>query len=179
MNTIIAFLLPLVLTISAQSGVQPDPWEPFRFLVGSWEGYETGKMGIGNGVRTYEFILGGQYLFCNNTSTFEPQEKNPKGEVHKDWSFFSYDKNRQKFVVREFHIEGFVNRLVLDTQTSDSRKFVFVSEASENAPPGLRARLIYEIKDADEFAETFELAMPGKDFEIYLTNYWKRTKGVP
>jgi len=45
-----------------------------------------------------------------NQSTYPPQAKNPKGEQHEDRGFISYDKARKKFVLRQFHVEGFVNR---------------------------------------------------------------------
>lgn len=43
-----------------------------------------------------------------NTSTSEPQELNPEGKVHEDLGIFSYDENRARIVLREFHSEGFV-----------------------------------------------------------------------
>ena len=41
------------------------------------------------------------------------------------------------------------------------------TEAIENLPPGVRARETYAILGPDEFEESFELAEPGKDFELY------------
>ena len=116
----------------------------------------------------------GTYLYIKNTSTFEPQEKNPKREVYEDWTIFSCDQNRKKFAVREFNIEGYVNQFTLETLSKDNRNFVFVLESSENAPPGLRARLTYEIKNENEFIEIFEIAMPGGDFSEWLKNYRRR-----
>ena len=62
------------------------------------------------------------------------------------------------------------------SRRSLERKLVFTSISSENAPPGLRARVIYLIKNEKEFEETFELAMPGKDYRLFLTNYWQRKR---
>lgn len=115
-------------------------------------------------------------MLCQNTSTFKPQEKNPKGEVHRDWAIFSYDRAEKAFVIREFNVEGYVNHYVLDAKASDARRLVFVSRSSENAPAGLRARLTYHVKSEVEFEEIFEMAPAGKEFEVYLTNYWKKTK---
>ncbi len=154
-------------------------WEPFKYFIGSWDGHETGRAGIGKGDRTYKIIMGDTYLFYKNTSAFEPQEKNPDGEVHEDWTFFSYDKFRKKYVLREFHIEGFVNQYTLDSLSSlsnDNKRFVFISENVENAPEGLRGRVRVNIKNENEFVETFELAFPGKDFSLFLTNHWARRK---
>ena len=76
---------------------------------------------------------------------FEPQEKNPEGEVHEDWAFFSFDQNRNSLVMRQFNVEGFVNRYVLDSLSSDGSRLILISENSENAPPGLMARYTLEI----------------------------------
>jgi hypothetical protein len=149
-------------------------WEPFIFFLGSWSGHETGKAGIGKGSRTYQFIMDSTYIFAKNISRFEPQEKNPKGETHEDWAFISYDNNRKKFVLREFNIEGFVNHYVLDSLSDDHKTFIFVSESSENAPSGLKARLTYKIENDDAFVEIFELAFAGKDFSEWLKNFWRR-----
>jgi hypothetical protein len=115
-----------------------------------------------------------KYLFLKNISKFEPQKKNPKGETHEDWAFFSFDTNRKKYIIREFNIEGFVNTYVLDTLAQDAERFVFVSEQSENAPSGLKAKLTYQIKSDNEFEEIFELAMAGNNFTEWLRNYWTR-----
>jgi hypothetical protein len=159
-----------VLPASAQECLAP-----FEFLVGSWSGHETGVAGIGRGTRTYELILDGKYLHAKNTSRFEPQEKNPKGETHNDWQFISCDKMRGKVILREFHSEGFVNQYVLETSASPDT-FVVVSEALENSPPGLRARLTISKVSNDKFTEQFELAFPNKDFGVLLKNEWTRQK---
>lgn len=166
----------IVLLISVSLGAQELNLDDLNYFVGEWEGHETGKAGIGKGSRTYEFIMDGIYLFADNTSEFEPQEKNPEGEVHKDVSYVSYDKFRKTMVLREFHSESFVIQYTLDSLQSSGNKFVFVSESVENAPPGLRARVTLEIINENEFEETFELTFPGKDFTEYLKNYWSRAE---
>jgi hypothetical protein len=142
--------------------------------VGSWEGRESGRAGDGVGNRTCELVLGDNFLFCDNTSTFPPQEENPEGEVHRDWTLFSYDKLRARFALRQFNVETFVNHLVLDGAASDADRLVFVSESSENTPPGTRVRLTYRFQGRDGFEETFEIAWPGEDLAVYMTNRWSR-----
>ena len=51
--------------------------------------------------------------------------------------------------------------------TTDDKKIVFVSEAIENILAGYRARERYTILSRDEFIERFEIAEPGKDFQLY------------
>ncbi|MBN2410586.1 hypothetical protein JXQ31_02765 [candidate division KSB1 bacterium] len=176
MKKILFALLLLPLSLFSQGNSLVSVWEPFDYFVGNWDGHETGRAGIGKGDRSYQFIMDGHFLFMKNISRFEPQEKNPDGETHEDWTIFSFDEARQKFIIRQFNIEGFINRFVLDSLVNRNNTFIFTSESSENAPPGLRARLSYYIQDQDEFRETFELAMPGKDFVLFLENFWKRRK---
>lgn len=51
--------------------------------------------------------------------------------------------------------------------SSDGKTIVFTSESIENIPAGWRSRETYKIIGADGFVEVFELAGPGKDFEVY------------
>jgi len=171
-------LLALLLCppIQAQATQQPDVWEPLKYFVGSWEGTAKGQPGNGKVEREYQFVLNGKYLQAKNKSTYPPQEKNPKGEVHEDWGLFSYDRGRKQFVLRQFHVEGFVNQYALDRAASDSKTLVFVTESIENIPAGWRARESYRILNNDEFVEVFELAAPGKEFEVYAENRFKRKK---
>src|SRR5499426_4737831 len=103
--------------IRAQVAQQPDVWEPLKYFVGSWEGTAKGQPGNGKVEREYQFVLNGKYLQAKNKSTYLPQEKNPKGEVHEDWGLFSYDSARKKLVFRQFHGEGFVNQYVDQVQS--------------------------------------------------------------
>jgi hypothetical protein len=156
-----------------------DPWGPFRFFVGNWEGRGEGGPGVSTGEQTFAFILRGTYLHVRNKAVFPPQEKNPKGETHEDWGIVSYDKARKTFVFRQFHVEGFVNQYVLETTPADGKTFVFVTEAIENIPAGFKARVTYKILDADAFEQTFDLAAPGQDFVCYSKGVMKRKKGEP
>jgi hypothetical protein len=166
--------------VSGQESSAPaDPWSPFRFFVGTWEGQGEGSPGTGKGVQTFEFILRGTFLHVRNKAVFDPQDKNPKGEVHEDWGVFSFDKSRKTFVLRQFHVEGFVNQYVLENEPADGKTFIFVSEAIENIPAGFKARLTYKVLDADTFEQTFDLAPPGQDFTCYSKGVMKRMKGVP
>jgi hypothetical protein len=108
-------------------------------------------------------------------STYPPQEKNETGEIHHHLSMISYDGARKRFVFRQFHAEGFVNTYVQEP-TTDEKKIVFVTEAIENIPSGYRARETYTILSHDEFTERFEIAEPGKDFELYSEAHLKRVR---
>jgi len=168
----ILILLPII--VFAQEEKKDDVWSPFKFFVGTWEGTGKGCPGTSKLKAEFKFVLNEKFLQIRGKAVFEPQEKNKKGEVHEDWGFVSYDGIRKKFVLRQFHIEGFVNQYVLDSLSSDGKTFVFLSENIENIPPGWRAKSTYKILDEKEFLQIFELAEPGKDFEVYSESHLKR-----
>jgi len=153
-----------------------DPWARVRFFVGNWQGVASGRPGDGTVVRQYELVLGQRFLHEKNVSTYPPQERNKKGETHEHWSFLSYDRARKVLVLRQFHIEGFVNQYALVPEESAPDKLVFEGEGFENVGGKWRGRETYRILGPDEFTETFELAAPGKPFEIYSTNHFKRSR---
>jgi hypothetical protein len=115
-----------------------------------------------------------QFLEVHDTSTYPAQERNPKGEVHDDVGYIGFDRARNAFVFRQFHAEGFVNTYVGGPE--GSARIVMTSETIENIPPGWRARETYVVAGPDEFEEMFELAGPGKDFELYTRTRLKRVK---
>jgi hypothetical protein len=151
----------------------PDPWAPVRFLVGEWRGESEGEPGKGTVRRSYSFVLKDRFLHERNVSTYAPQPKNERGEVHEHWSFFSHDRGRHTIVFGQFHQEGFVNQYPMRPSSSQAR-IVFESEALENVPPGWRARETYEIVSPDEFVETFEIATGAGAYEIYSKARFKR-----
>ena len=120
--------------------------------------------------------MNGRFLHERNISTYPPQEKNPKGEVHEHWTMFSYDRARNSLVMRQFHQEGFVNQYAMPATVKTGAGLVFESEGFENLPAGWKAREEYAVVSENEFVETFELAPPGKDFDIYSQTRFKRAK---
>jgi hypothetical protein len=155
---------------------KPDPWQPVRVLLGSWEGDAQGEPGAGKSERECRLTLKDRFIQVNSKARYPPQEKNPKGEIHEDVGFISYDKGTQMLVLRQFHVEGFVNQYVLDSVSADGRTLVFVTTAIENIPSGWRGREIYRIVSDDEFVETFALAEPGKDFVTYSETRFRRKR---
>lgn len=147
-----------------------------RPLLGKWEGDVLGEAGSGKAEREYAFTLNGRFIQVVNKSIYPPQEKNKKGETHEDVGFVSYDKAAKKLVLRQFHVEGFVNHYVVESVSDDGRMIVFVTFAIENIAPGFRGRETYRIVSDDEFVETFALAEPGEDFATYSETRFRRRK---
>ena len=144
-----------------------DRLSDVRFLVGRWNGSSEGQAGRGSVSRVYEPVLNGRFIHERNRSEYPAQAANPKGEIHEHWSFLSYDKIRQTVVLRQFHVEGFVNTYRLAPRTGADKRLVFESDHIENLPADWKARETYEQIFEGEFTETFELAAPGKPFEVY------------
>lgn len=167
-----AFLVATLLLIAFPTLAADPPagLRPLDFLIGRWRGTSSGEPGNGTVERECERILGGRFIECRSTVTYPPQEKNPKGEVHVERAIYSFDKSAKKLVLRQFHGEGFVNTYV----QGDALAFTTVS--IENIPAGWRARETYEVRSADSFVETFELAEAGKEFGVYSASTLERVK---
>jgi hypothetical protein len=120
-------------------------------------------------------ILGARFIQVRNRSIYLPQEKNPKGETHEDVGFLSFDSSRKRIIFRQFHSEGFVNQYVLESNSTPDR-LIFTTEAIENIPSGFRARETYVLTGSDQFEEVFEIAEPGKEFEIYSRSRLTRAR---
>lgn len=176
MLTALLLILALPAVSFTQADKSADVWKPLNFFVGSWEGTGKGQPGNSKIERQYQYVLNGKFLQSRNKSVYPAQQANPKGEVHEDWGLLSYDRTRGQFVLRQFHVEGFVIHYVFDREPSDGKMMRFLSESIENIGAGWRARETYRIVNADEFSETFELAAPGKDFEVYTESQFKRKK---
>ncbi|MCW3848166.1 FABP family protein [Sphingomonas sp. LB-2] len=143
-------------------------------FIGKWRGEGDGQPGHSTVERSYEPDLGGLFLVGRNRSTYAPQEKNPKGEVHRDLGYYGWDKARKCAVLRQFHSEGFVVQYVCSTPELGATELVFDSESIENIPAGFRSRETCRFTGWDAFEELFEIAEPGKDFELYSHNRLER-----
>lgn len=167
-----ALLLPVLLV--AQTEQTQDIWESLRYLEGAWAGQGEGVSGISSVTQEYDFILDGKYLRMTTRSVFEPQEKNPKGEIHEDMGIFSLDRARKTLVLRGFYVEGFVNQYVLDSTAEGGSLLTFVTENIENAPPGTQAKLVFERVSENELKQSFFVAFPGQELTCYSVNTLKK-----
>jgi hypothetical protein len=122
------FLILFVPFVShAQLSKQDSLWMPFQPLIGTWAGTGEGVDGNGSYERTYQFVLNKKYIEVRNRTVYSMTKEKPKGYVHEDVGFISYDKIRKTFVFRQFYGEGFVNQYTLDSlsgrQTDDGVYF--------------------------------------------------------
>jgi hypothetical protein len=170
-------LLWTTVAAGRQQAPAADRWAPVRFLIGTWEGTSEGQPGSGTVRREYRFVLRERFIEARNTVTYPPQEKNAKGEAHEDVGYFSYDRARKRLVLRQFHVEGFVNQYAAEEGGAAGR-LVFTSESIENIPAGFRARETYILHGPDRFEEIFEIAEPGQPFAVYSRATLTRVRGA-
>jgi hypothetical protein len=170
----IGLVLLLVASITQVQAAEQDVFAPVRFMLGSWKGTASGEPGNGTAQRTYAFVLGDKFVQERNQTTYPPQERNKKGEVHEHWSLIGYDKARKLLTFRQFHQEGFVATYVMNQAASTPTKVVFESEQLENIGASWRARETYQVISPVEFIETFELSEAGKPYELYSRTHFRR-----
>ena len=166
MKTVLLLILFSPSVVFAQMTKQDSIWLPFKSFIGTWSGTSEGQPGGGKYDRTYFAIFNKNFIEVKNKSSYPPTPKHPKGEIHEDIGYISYDKGRKTFVLRQFHIEGFVNQYKIESISPDGKTIVFISESIENIPSGWRAKETYNIGE-NEITEIFELAAPGKEFQLY------------
>ena len=169
-------LTVVILVFSSVCIFSQNHFKNFDFLIGKWQGVETGASGNGIGFRTYEYDLNRYVIVEKNMSTFPISEKKPRGEVHRDFGVLSYNSNDSSFVFRQFLIEGFTNIYVLDKTASTPKKFVFITREIENIPGNSKTRITLNKISDTEFKETFEIAMDGENFTQLLQNNWMKVE---
>jgi hypothetical protein len=178
MLVLLAGGIPGLCVAQEQSQPPSDNFRDLAFILGKWTGTSSGEPGEGTVEREYRLELRGRFIRSSSRSTYLAQPKNPKGEVHEDTGFISFDRGRKRHVMRMFYVEDAFTQFVAETEGPQAGRWVFVSEASENFPlgPGWRSRETYTIHGPDEFEEAFEVAAPGKDFQVYSRARLKRAR---
>jgi len=169
------WFLPIALMIASVAITQSDPWAPLRPFEGRWAGDTSGKPGQGTTEREYRFEMNGKFIFQRDRSVYKTADASAKPLVHEDFGIFSYDTDLKKIVWRQFHIEGMVNEYTLDSVSADGKSLEFVTTRIENLP-GFRAKKQYHFISGAQFDETFLLAQPGEDFELYTVAHLKRVQ---
>jgi hypothetical protein len=89
--------------------------------------------------REYLRILNSRFIRAQNQSVYQPQEKNPKGEVHEDLGVFSFDSTRKRLVFRQFHKEG-SSTSTFTTLHRPTRSCSRPKRSKTSPPAGARAK---------------------------------------
>lgn len=143
---------------------------PLARFLGRWQGAASGQPGAGVVERSYKPVLSGRFIEERNESRYR------SGEIHRHLAYWSYDRGRRRFVLRQLHAESFVNQFVATTADFADSRLIVVSESIENIPPGYSARETYHFSSSDAFEEVFDIAAPDRDYETYShTRFWRRS----
>jgi hypothetical protein len=153
-----------------------DLWLEARRLLGRWEGPATGRPGTGRQVREYKSILRDHFILSSDVTDWEPTADEPAGLHHEGLGVLSFDRSSGGLVLRSYYSEGFIHEYRCRV-LADGPRFVFEARQVEGGPPGMRARETIVLDGPDTLGSTFELAMPGGDFESYTFERLTRTAG--
>jgi len=130
----------------------------------------TGRLGRGTALHRYESLFDERYLVARHSSIRLPQQQTPEGDDHRELAVYSYDRDRETVVRREFNVEGYVLQYTCKVQQLG---LVCTSEGVVNGA-GMRARLTVRIEARYRFEEVFELASCGEEPGYLLTVRWTR-----
>jgi hypothetical protein len=132
-----------------------EGWAPLSFLVGDWEGIDSG--GKPSGRFSLEPQAGGHALLRRNIADVQ-------GGHHEDVMLIYRAPGqglRATYVDNENHVIQYSV-----TTTDDPKTAVFLSDEMPGAP---RFRLTYRMKPDGTLAIVFDIAPPGaKEFKTYL-----------
>jgi hypothetical protein len=174
-HTVLAATVGLAFSTGlAAAEAETDPLEDLGWLVGNWVGVGEGEPGRSASERRVACVLACRYLRFDGRSVYPRQDKNPKGETHLQIDMWSFDRRRQKLVLRTFDNLGFVTTYVQDDAGGAQGKLVLVAEHLENVPAGWKARYTYTFVPPDEYRELFELDPNGKGYQPYTSNRFLR-----
>jgi len=133
------------------------------WLVGEWRGYGVFSNRTTYIHKSFSYEIGGKFLVEKTIDMFPPDTPSTEFEIHQDQVF--YFLNADKLEAVGFYGEGFVNCFNLTVEQS-APKLIAQTYDVKNAPSGIRARITYEQEGDDHLQGIFELAMPGKQFDI-------------
>lgn len=162
--------LTIISTGSAPAQPADDPLAPLHCILGEWRGVGEGVPGASAGERIVRRAHG-RFIVSEGRSVYPRQNANPDGEVHTQTMIFSYDRRRERIVLRTFDSVGFVATYVQDAQPGT--EIVLVSEVMENVPTGWKARYRLSCPSAESYREVFELDA-GRGMHTYVDGRYAR-----
>lgn len=164
-------VLLTLLPLSAENPKTPDPWAPWRFLVGEWLGEGGGGPGQGTGGFSFQFDLGEKILVRKNYADYPPADGKPAYH-HEDLTILYPEDGAIKATF--FDGEGHVIHYAA-TASTDGKTLTWLSVAVRGTP---RYRFTYQKTGADTVNLKFEIAPPDKPeaFAAYITASARRKK---
>lgn len=142
-----------------------ERFAPLHWLVGEWRGYGEFAKDTGYIHKRFYYDLAGMYLIERTLDMFPPKEPTTEFEIHQDFVVYSRGNESGALKARGFFVESFVTSAQVSV-SADGNSVVIESIEIENGPPGMRTRFTISRQTKDQYKESFEIAMPGKDYSI-------------
>jgi hypothetical protein len=174
-TTLIIVLLSLASGVVSARDAENDNLAAISWLAGDWAGIGEGQPGVSASTRHSVRVQNRNFIMVQGRSVYPKQERNNSGEVHSAIDLWSYDRQRNLLVMRQFDSLGFVSTYVQDRVASTDGRLVLVSEHLENVPVGWKARYTYTYRAPNEYRELFELDA-GKGLELYVSGKFLRVE---
>lgn len=172
------FLICLVATVvsiaapanfaQSPSPAAHDPWQPFAFLIGTWEAETGGGGAAAKVIGLYSFAPElNHHILARHSGNATCKAPADFDCEHNDLLYLYPEGKTIKAIY--FDNEGHVIHYGVTTPTPTSAVFL-----SDPATPGPQFRLIYERKDST-LSGKFQIRMPGQsEFNSYLE--WSGSK---
>jgi hypothetical protein len=164
-----------VVSSPAQTSAPSDPWQPLKFLTGTWEARTSDTPGSGTaqakvtGVYSFAFELNSHVLARHSSSASckAPADFNCE---HSDLLYLYLEGPAGNPVIKAIYFDNEGHTIHYDVTTPAPTTAVFLSDP---ATPGPQFRLVYERKDNERKEATlsgkFQMKMPGQpEFKSYL-----------
>ena len=156
---------PAVPQISRESNRHLGTAPVSRRQLGRHEQWTAGQRAPS--VASTVFVLRDRFIEGRTTSTYPPQEKNPKGEVHEDIAFISLRPEQQDVQNAAVPRRRLRYRICGDSRPAHPRSSSAAKASRIYRAVGARAKRGASLATTS-FVELFELAEPGKDFTVVL-----------
>lgn len=155
-------MLTLAAALCTALLAAPAGWDSLRFLQGDWIGEGGGQPGQASaGGFSFHPELDGKILVRRNRSEYPATKEHPAG-VHEDLMVVYPGAEGKPARAVYWDNEGHV---IQYTVSADGKSAVFLSEADA---AGMRYRLSYAATGASAVSIRFEVAPPGKAFQVYV-----------
>jgi hypothetical protein len=162
------FSIALAISASAQSAPKPD-WSPWNWIIGTWDGQASGKLGAGTGSFSLLYSLDHAVLIRKSISNYKAPKTAAKTH-HEDFMviYEENDKWRAEYWDTERHVIHYSIEMGEGTAT-------FISDKAPKAPT---FRLIYKRLPKGALSVEFAMAAPGsQDFKPYVSGTCTRRPG--
>ena len=151
----------IVAALLAAPAMAADDWGPVQFLIGKWTGEGSGQPGNGAGAFSLLPDLQGKVLVRKSFAEY-PAAGGKPATRHDDLMIVYRQPGSAELRAAYYDSEGHIIAYVVQAVEGG---VAFVSDSPRDQA---RYRLTYVAAGKDRAHLKFEIAPPGKDFNVYL-----------